>query len=78
MNWLRRPLHKSRAERELDKELQFHLEQQIADGVAAGLSPALRINHSSRTVQAPPSASFVTQCNHGVYAHSSMGWHVTG
>jgi putative ABC transport system permease protein len=39
MNWLRRPLHKSRAERELDEELQFHLEQQIADGVAAGLSP---------------------------------------
>ena len=37
MNWLGRFLHKSRAESELDKELRFHLEQQIADGVAKGL-----------------------------------------
>jgi putative ABC transport system permease protein len=39
MNWLRRLLHKSRAERELDKELGFHLERQIADNLAGGLSP---------------------------------------
>jgi putative ABC transport system permease protein len=39
MNWLRRLLHKSRAEGELDKELRFHFEQQVADGVAAGMSP---------------------------------------
>ncbi len=39
MNWLGRLLHKFPAESELDKELRFHLEQQIADGVAKGLSP---------------------------------------
>jgi hypothetical protein len=38
MNWLGRLLHKSPAESELDKELRFHLEQQIAAGVAKGLS----------------------------------------
>ena len=36
MNWIRRLFRKSRAESELDKELRFHLEQQIADAVAAG------------------------------------------
>ncbi len=39
MNWLRRLLHKSRSESQLDKELRFHLEQQIADHIAAGASP---------------------------------------
>jgi hypothetical protein len=39
MNWLRRLFHRSRAESELDKELQFHLERQIAGHIAAGLSP---------------------------------------
>jgi hypothetical protein len=39
MNWFRRLLHKSRCESELDKELRFHLEQQIADNIAAGASP---------------------------------------
>jgi predicted permease len=39
MNWLRRLFHKSRAESELDKELQFHLDRQIASYVAGGLSP---------------------------------------
>src|SRR6266576_1252841 len=39
MNWLRRLLHKSRSESHLDKELRFHLGQQIADNIAAGLSP---------------------------------------
>src|SRR6266480_901891 len=37
MNWLRRLFHKSRSESQLDKELRFHLEQQIADNIAAGL-----------------------------------------
>ncbi len=36
MNWIRRLFRKSRAESELDKELRFHLEQQIAAAVAAG------------------------------------------
>ncbi len=39
MNWLRRLSHKSRSEGQLDKELRFHLEQQIADNIAAGLPP---------------------------------------
>src|SRR5271154_5610690 len=38
MNWFRRLFRKARAESELDRELRFHLEQQIADSVAAGLS----------------------------------------
>ena len=39
MYWLRRLFRKSRAERELDQELRFHLDQLIADNLAAGLSP---------------------------------------
>jgi putative ABC transport system permease protein len=39
MSWLSRLLHKSRSEAHLDKELRFHIEQQIADNVAAGMSP---------------------------------------
>ena len=42
MNWLGRLLHKSPAESELDKELRFHLEQQIADGVAKPLPAPTR------------------------------------
>jgi putative ABC transport system permease protein len=40
MRWLRRLWHKPLAERQLDSELTFHLEQQIADYVASGLAPA--------------------------------------
>jgi predicted permease len=39
MRWLRRLFHKSGNEAELDRELQFHLERQISDNLAAGLSP---------------------------------------
>jgi len=39
MHWLRRLFRKSRAERELDQELRFHLDQLIADNLAAGLGP---------------------------------------
>ena len=39
MIWLRRLFHKSRAETQLDKELRFHIEQQVADNVGAGMSP---------------------------------------
>ncbi len=41
MSWLRRLVHKSHSESQLDKELRFHLEQQIADNIAAGSSPEL-------------------------------------
>jgi putative ABC transport system permease protein len=40
MNWIRRVFRKSQAEKSLDKELQFHLDRQIADYVAAGIPPA--------------------------------------
>ncbi len=39
MRWIRRVFRKSRAESELDKELRFHLERQIADYISAGLPP---------------------------------------
>jgi putative ABC transport system permease protein len=38
MSWILRLFHKSSAESELDKELRFHLEQQIAEHVLAGAS----------------------------------------
>ena len=37
MRWLRRLWQKSLTERRLDSELQFHLEQQIAGYVSAGV-----------------------------------------
>src|SRR6266478_9787856 len=39
MRWFRRLFQKSRADKELDRELQFHLERQIADHIAVGISP---------------------------------------
>ena len=39
MYWLNRLLRKGKTERQLDSELQFHLEQQIADYVQAGMNP---------------------------------------
>jgi putative ABC transport system permease protein len=39
MYWLRRLLRKQSTEKQLDSELQFHLEQQVADYVAAGMAP---------------------------------------
>src|ERR1700739_4932591 len=39
MRRLRRLFQKSRTESDLDKELRFHLEQQIASYIAAGITP---------------------------------------
>jgi putative ABC transport system permease protein len=39
MHWLHRLWHKSVAERQLDSELNFHLEQQISAYVASGIPP---------------------------------------
>src|SRR5690242_15182594 len=39
MRWLRRFRQRALSEKRLDSELQFHLEQQIADYIASGLSP---------------------------------------
>src|ERR1700689_4071183 len=36
---LRSMLRRTRVERELDEELQFHLERKIDEGIAKGLSP---------------------------------------
>jgi predicted permease len=38
MRWMRRLFRKARADKLLDKELRFHLEQQIVANVAAGMS----------------------------------------
>ncbi len=40
MRWLRRLGHKPLVEKRLDSELHFHLEQQIGDYIASGMSPA--------------------------------------
>ena len=37
MRWIRRLFQKSRSEKQLDQELRFHLDQQIADYVEAGI-----------------------------------------
>ncbi len=39
MHWIRRLFEKSRSEKALDQELHFHLDRQIADYEAAGISP---------------------------------------
>lgn len=39
MSWIRRLVNKAQAEKLLDRELRFHLERQIADYVAAGVTP---------------------------------------
>ncbi len=38
MHWIRRLFQKSRNEKALDQELRFHLDRQIADYEAAGIS----------------------------------------
>jgi len=40
MRWLTRLFRKSKLETQLDSELRFHVEQQIADNIAAGMNPA--------------------------------------
>ncbi|HEV2500894.1 MAG TPA: ABC transporter permease [Terriglobia bacterium] len=39
MRWYQRLFRRARTERQLDAELRFHLEQQIADYIAAGMLP---------------------------------------
>jgi putative ABC transport system permease protein len=40
MRWLRRLFRRGKLETQLDSELRFHVEQQIADNIAADMSPA--------------------------------------
>ncbi|MGH9781499.1 MAG: ABC transporter permease, partial [Candidatus Acidiferrales bacterium] len=40
MRWLKRLFRKRALDAQLDSELRFHVEQQIADNVAAGMNPA--------------------------------------
>ncbi len=71
MSWLSHLLHKSRSENHLDKELRFHMDQQIADNVAAGMSPEEarrratlefggleRVKEEVRETSVTPSATF--------------------
>src|SRR5277367_4762633 len=39
MHWLRRLFRKQQAEKQLDAELRFHLERQISDYIASGMTP---------------------------------------
>ena len=39
MHWLTRLFRKNQSEKQLDAELRFHLERQISDYIAAGISP---------------------------------------
>lgn len=39
MPWIRRVFQRSRTEKALNKELQFHLERQVTDYIAAGMEP---------------------------------------
>ncbi|HEV2499176.1 MAG TPA: permease prefix domain 1-containing protein, partial [Terriglobia bacterium] len=39
MRWYQRLLRRGRTEKQLDAELRFHLERQIADYIATGMSP---------------------------------------
>ncbi|HTV54746.1 MAG TPA: permease prefix domain 1-containing protein, partial [Terriglobia bacterium] len=39
MRWYQRLFRRTRTEKQLDAELQFHLERQIADYVATGMTP---------------------------------------
>jgi hypothetical protein len=38
VNWLRRLFNKSRTESDLDRELRFHLEEQVRESVNSGMS----------------------------------------
>jgi putative ABC transport system permease protein len=38
VHWLRRPFRKEQSEKQLDAELRFHMERQISDYIAAGMS----------------------------------------
>src|SRR3984893_18492016 len=38
MSWLQRLFERRRMERDLDKEIQFHVESQVADKVRSGIS----------------------------------------
>ncbi|HTQ59791.1 MAG TPA: permease prefix domain 1-containing protein, partial [Candidatus Solibacter sp.] len=39
MHWFRRLFQKEKSEKQLDAELRFHLEKQIADYISSGLPP---------------------------------------
>ncbi len=39
MNWLRRLFQKTHAEKQLDSELRFHLDEQLTEYIAAGMTP---------------------------------------
>jgi predicted permease len=40
MHWFRRLFQKEKSEKQLDDELRFHLERQVSDHIASGITPA--------------------------------------
>jgi predicted permease len=40
MHWFRRLIQKEKSEKQLDDELRFHLERQVSDYIASGITPA--------------------------------------
>ena len=47
LRWIQRLLHKSRTEQQLNQELQFHLDRQIAGYIAAGITPEEARRHAN-------------------------------
>ncbi len=54
MNWLQRLLRRDQMERELDKELRFHIDRYTADLIARGIGPDQARRRASRKF--PPRA----------------------
>jgi hypothetical protein len=48
VNWLSRCFRKSKLENQLDSELRFHVEQQAADYIAAGMNGDEARRHACR------------------------------
>ena len=46
MRWLSRFFHRSKQDGQLDSELRFHVEQQTADNIAAGMNPGEARRHA--------------------------------
>ena len=53
MNWWQRLLQRNKMERQLDKELRFHLEQHTFDLIARGLDPAEARRRARLTIGGP-------------------------
>jgi hypothetical protein len=50
MHWLSRLFHRSKQDAQLDSELRFHVEQQTADNIAAGIRSRRSAPSRSRAI----------------------------